>query len=565
MENLIKWLNKNKIQYTQIDNDVVDIAEFGLMYLADTSAVNSILRNDQFNLSERAEVLIEEGINYAAFHFGNNFFYYDLREPFQFNILKYIGCRQPATNSVQFVNLGVHTPYELLNASGSISNLVCKAKHLGHTAIGICDYNTMAGTLNLQKECKARGIKPVFGYSLTAEYMGNKVGMKVYALSQNGLQNLLKIQKAIMVDSANHTIELNTLTELGDGCVLVIEKREGRWLSDNKNVIPRFLESFEKVHFQVDLNEYKAERIDNEVLESTATFFENFMNPLTPQDYITPILICDSYYLDREDARNKIVLNKIAVGAAHEQSEEQYFKDVDEHYNTMETLFSDKWNFPELFEQMCRATMEIAQSATAEYEVDRNFMPRYDMTEKEKERYKDRHNMFLSLLEEGFRQLVPEGKIEEYRKRLDKEIYVIESTDNIDYLLVQWDTVNWARQNDILVGCGRGSAGGSLILYLLGITLIDPIKYNLLFERFLLPERAGLYPSQVTKLDGEFESTEYVEIKLENNKKIKLDKDAKLLVKRDGTRIKIYADELKEDDDIILDHRDLLWGTNQPQ
>ena len=73
--------------------------------------------------------------------------------------------------------------------------------------------------------------------------------------------------------------------------------------------------------------------------------------------------------------------------------------------------------------------------------------------------------------------------------------YIIESTDNVDYLLVQYDTCNWARRNNIFVGCGRGSAAGSLLLYLLGITLIDPIKYDLIFERFLLPERAGLAPA----------------------------------------------------------------------
>ena len=217
---------------------------------------------------------------------------------------------------------------------------------------------------------------------------------------------------------------------------------------------------------------------------------------------------------------------------------------------------------PKLFEGMCRATIEIAEMATAAYETDRNFMPRYDMTDAEKVKYGDRHTMFIRLLEEGFERLVPADKAEQYRERLNKEIYVLEATDNVDYLLVQFDTVNWARGSDILVGCGRGSAGGSLVLYLLGITLIDPIKYDLLFERFLLPERAGLHPSQTTKLMGDIKSCSYVEVELDNGKVLRLDRDAKVFVERTGQKVVVYADELSPDDEVIFDRRDYLWRIN---
>lgn len=166
----------------------------------------------------------------------------------------------------------------------------------------------------------------------------------------------------------------------------------------------------------------------------------------------------------------------------------------------------ERWDVDELFRRMCRNTVVIAQGAEAAYRTDAVFMPRYDMTPDEKAKYGDTHTMFLSLLEEGFSRLVPAEKEAEYRERLDKEIYILESTDNIDYLLVQYDTVNWARRNGILVGCGRGSAGGCLALYLLGITLIDPVKYGLLFERFLLPERAGLYAACTTRIVGRIDS-----------------------------------------------------------
>ena len=132
-------------------------------------------------------------------------------------------------------------------------------------------------------------------------------------------------------------------------------------------------------------------------------------------------------------------------------------------------------------------------------------------------------------------------------------------------MLVQYDTVNWARKNGILVGCGRGSAGGCLVLYLLGITLIHPIKYDLLFERFLLPERAGLYSSDVTIIGDDVDSNQYIEVTLENHKTYKIDKDAQLLVKRAGMDdpIVVYADELQTDDDIQFDNRDLLFTLNE--
>lgn len=566
MNELIAWLEANRICFRQIDNELIEIEDFGKMLLADLSGVNSIFKvNDtgvRFNLMESPDVLMQEEIYYVAFPFGNNFYYYDLREAFRFNLLRYIGKRQPTRINVPFVNLGVHTPFELLNGSGDVADWVGKAKYQGHTALGICDYNTMAATLTLQKECAKAELKHVFGYSFTLNHLDKKVEMKIYALTDKGLRNMLRIQKAIMVDSTDQTLTLRQLLDYAEGLVLVLGKRSGLWLSHNKHVVSMLKEIFSKLYFQVDLSEYKAERIDMEVLHSVACYFENFADPVTFSFDIEPILICDCYYLDKDDARNKIILNKVATGAAHEQSVEQYFKDVDEHFAVLQPLFSDKWDVAKLFERMCQATIEIAEAAGAAYETNRNFMPRYDMTDDEKQKYGDRHTMFLALLEEGFKRLVPKGEEDIYRKRLEHEIYILESTDNVDYMLVQYDTVNWARANGILVGCGRGSAGSSLALFLMGITLIDPIKYNLLFERFLLPERAGLYPAQATVLAGEIESTHYIELVLENGKTLRLDKDAQLLVKRVETEIVVYADQLMDGDEIEFNHRNLLWDIN---
>lgn len=568
MNQLHEWLEAHRIAYRPIDREAVEIEGLGKLFLADLSGMESIFRvkgaEVEFNLMERPEVLLAEGIEYVAFPFGDNWYYYSLREGFGLNILKYVGRRVPCKRKTPFVNLGVHTPYELLNASGDVSQWVRKAVWMGHTALGICDRNTMGATLALQKACDKAGIRPVIGYTCTLAHEGEKVEVKIYCRNQRGLRNLLRIQKAVMVDAADATVPLPELLRRGEGNVLVFGKLSPFWMEKNLHVVKALRETFDNVFYQVDLSEYKAERLDAEVLKATAHFFHTFYDEKNDSFLVEPILIADCYYPDKDEARTKVVLNKIATGAAHAQSDDQYFKDIDEHYAAVRALFDgQRWDTDALFERMCRHTVEIAEGAEARYQTERNYMPRYDMTSEERQRYGDTHTMFLSLLEEGFSKLVPAEQKDEYRKRLDKEIYILESTDNIDYMLVQYDTVNWARRNGILVGCGRGSAGGCLVLYLLGITLIDPIRYNLLFERFLLPERAGLYPAKATKLVGTIASTSYVKLCLSNGQTVLFDRDARLAVCRGEKQIEVYADELRKEDDILFDNRDLLFEINK--
>lgn len=562
MNELIEWLNHNKIQYSIIDQEVLELPGMGRLLFEDMEQISSLFRTAsdgtlEFNAIEDPKVLENEGINYIVFKFGNNWYYTDVRKDFALNILKYVGERQPSAVDVPFVNLGVHTPYELLNGSFMPKEWCKKAKYLGHKAIGVCDKNTMASLYNLQQECVSCGITPVFGYSLTVSIGNECFDGKVYAQTQCGLRNLLRIQKAIMVDSENKTISLDELINRAKGNVFVFGKLSSDMMIDRPDVVKSIKDSFEDVFYQVDLAEYKAERIDIAVLNATKSYFDH-MDELCVQ----PVLIGDCYYLDKDDAKNKIILNKIAEGAAHEQSDDQYFKDVDEHFAVFEQLFdSERWDVKALFELCCVNTVRIANGAIARFENTRNFMPKYDMTDEEKVKYGTTHNMFIQLLEDGLQRLIPECDRERYRKQMEYEIYIIESTNNIDYLLVQYDTVNWCRRNNIQVGCGRGSAAGSLLLYLLGITLVDPIRFDLIFERFLLPERAGLYAADTTVFATDVESTQYIELDLANNSSLLLDKDAELLVKREGSEapIRVYADELKEGDDILFDNRDELF------
>ena len=573
MEELTEWLDANKISFKMIDNEVIEIEDFGKMFLADLSGVKSIfkVKDDEvsFNLMEDPSVLMEEDIYYVAFKFGDNWYYYDLREEFKFNILKYIGKRQAVKTDIPFVNLGVHTPYELLNGSGDLGLWVKKAKYLGHTAIGICDRNTMAATFNLQKECDKVGVKHVFGYSFTLQFYDEKVDMKVYSLSQKGLRNLLRIQKEIMVDSEENVLTLSQLLTHGEGNVLVFGKLSSFWMKKNMNVVKELERTFDMMFYQVDLSEYKAERIDIEILNATKFYFDNFFLEDEGIFEVEPILICDNYYLDKDDAKNKIILNKIATKAAHNQSDDQYFKDIDEHLAMFQSIFdSEKWDAEALLELMCQPTVEIAEKATARFETGKMFMPEYIMLPDEINKYGDRHTMFLELLEEGLVSKIPVEEHEKYRKRLEEEIYIIESTNNVDYFLVQWDMVNEARKRGIVTGIGRGSAGGSLVSYLLGIISIDPLKYDLIFSRFLVPERCGLQWNDNTTIIGEdidvLFGEDYVELELEG-KTLKVSRDAEIRVKRGDEEMTVYADELQPEDDIIFDNKDLIWTLNEIQ
>lgn len=566
MKELMQWLDANKIAYHRIDEEVVEIDDFGRMYLADLSGVESIFKVEGnkvcFNLPEDAQVLLDEGIRYVAFPFGKNFYYYDLQEEFRFNLLKYIGRRKPCRYDVEFVNLGVHTPFELLNGSGKLTDWVRKTQYLGHTALGVCDRNTMAATLNLQKACAEAGLSPVFGYTFTMEHEGERIDLKVYALSQQGLQRLLRIQKEVMVDSDVHTLSYESLLAHGGGCALVLGTLASDWMVRHPHEVAALESAFGMTFYQVDLTEYKADRIDRLRLVAVQTFFRNFYDPLTGKFAMEPILISDCYYLDRDDARNKTVLNKIAAGAAHAQSDDQYFKDADEHYATLQPLFRDEWDAEALFCRMCYNTVRLAEAAEARFETGRMFMPRYMLRSGEEARCGDRRTLFRRLLDDGLAQKVPAAEHARYRERLDEEVYIIESTDNVDYFLIQWDMVCEARRRGIAVGIGRGSAGGSLVAYLLGITSIDPLRYGLLFSRFLVPERCGLcWHDGLTVIAEDVplkSGGRYVEIEADGTR-CRLHPDAQLRVLRNDAERTIYADELTCGDEILFDRRDCLW------
>ena len=569
---LSDWLDNHNITYT-IRHDLLIIPEFGRCLIM--SEYEHIFKQDKktgdvvFNFMENPAFLKGDDIFYVVFPFGNRWFYIDIRdEPksMQFHVLQWVGKTPVQETKVDFYPLGIHSGYELLNGSGLMSDWCKKAKWLGYKGLGTIDKNTLASTLDLQTSATAKDLKYVFGYSTTIDFGSERIGIKLYAQTQKGFRNLLCIQKIVGVDNVDDKrINYVDLLNLSDGCVLVFDKWCGSWLVNqikgDSDQLDSLIQAFDGwVYFQVDVTEYKADRIDSQVLISQKDYFDNFyQGKLDYLKNVRPVLIQDVYYIDKEDWKNKILLNKVEIGAAHEQSDKQYLKTLDELYDEFAAIFSDKYS-DDVFDDMCMATADIIENAEAQYDLTENYAPRYDMTPEEKEKYGDTYNMFNILLEEGFKKLVPEGEEELYRERMEYEKYILTSTDNVDYILITWDELNWAQRNGILTGIGRGSAGGSLVLYLLQITNIDPIKYDLIFERFLLPERAGLEQCKATRLAKPMESSDYIELELDNGKIYKFDVDAKFRVKRGDAEIEVFADELQVDDDIVWDNNDLLWN-----
>ena len=191
------------------------------------------------------------------------------------------------------------------------------------------------------------------------------------------------------------------------GCVVVFAIRSVYWMAGHPKQVKRIRKGAEAVYYQVDANEYKADRIDREQLEALKYYFGNCYDADTDSFTVEPVLIPDCYYMDKDDAGYRIVVNKIATGAAHEQSDDQYFKTADELYDTLRPLFSGQWDFDSLFRRMCRPTVEIAGRADASFETGRMFMPEYRMRPEERERYGDRRTMFLRLLDDGLDFRIP--------------------------------------------------------------------------------------------------------------------------------------------------------------
>lgn len=392
-----------------------------------------------------------------------------------------------------FTHLHLHTEYSLLDGFTKIDKLMEKLKEFGMDSCAITDHGNMYGVIEFYKKCQANNIKPIIGcevYICENDYKIKTPQNKRYyhlillAKNNNGYKNLLKIVSKAYTQGYYYKprIDFEVLKEykedlIGLSACLNGEINQRILENDIKkaySTAEKYLDLFGKENFYLEVQYHglKEQKKVNEVL-------------LQIHKDLGIELVCtnDVHYVEKNDAFYQDVLSCIQTGSLLED-ENRMKMPVDEFYlkdsQMMEEIFKD---FPRAFEN----TQKISAMCNVNLEFHNPHLPYFTKLPK------DTTNL------EYLKILVKEGLIKKYKnldekiiKRAKKEIDVINNMGYVDYFLIVWDFVKYAKDNKIAVGPGRGSAAGSIVSYALDITQIDPLKYDLLFERFLNPERVSM-------------------------------------------------------------------------
>lgn len=488
MDKLKKYLKSNRIKFEELSETTVKIDErtYELVYPNNEGK----LFDDSFEMT--CDDTVED--NYV-FSFGGIYYWTPKgteTKP-KLNILKYIGVADTQSESIPF--LGIHGKMEILNGNRDYADWCKKAIFLGVKCLGICEKNTLAGTLQFQLACKGSVIKPVLGatYTVFRQEEDYRYDMKFFVKNEKGWESILLMNKEVNVIN-NKFVTEDRMLELLEGLFVVVDPKSLDY--DRLNSVKSKID-----YFQLDSVEYEDEERDHYYLLNLKKYVESD---------IKPILTQDAYYLDKDDSDIKVKLNQIS-GVREYKSHNQYFKCIDDMFDEIDLLFNiEDDRFQTIFDESVKNLNTLCDSCDFEIRIGNRFLPKYKMTEEEKRKFKSNDDLFSFLIEKGFEKLVLKEKQDLYRERLDNEIEVIEFGDIKDYFLTLWDIVRWSKENDILVGIGRGSAGGSLIGYLLNITQLDPIKFDLLFERFL---NKGRVKVSLPDIDTDFEGKKRNEVK----------------------------------------------------
>ena len=501
MEKLLNWCKINKLNISESKwrgSDIVFIDGVGkFLYLKpyDGKIIDEdfsfILDDDEF------EILDDGGVDFVLFCFGERFYYSKIKrdknryneiifKP-EFNDFKYLG-EIAEDVFMDYVHLGVHSEYELMNGSGNCELWVKKAKFLKCSALGICDKNTLAGTMSFNTYCDKYGIRGITGetISVAVNYDASAdnqelFDLKLFPKNYEGWKNLLAINSEINVKHAKFIPE-NRLLELGSGIYAVIPKEsEFNYKSGDKayckNLLKKYKSAFEGVYYQLDTCDYKSDQLFRKHLADLDFYITNF------RAILPPILINDAYYLDKEESGLKAMLNKVD-GVVNAESDSQYFKSLQD---TLEAYA--EWSHVEpLFQAILDGlnnAVKLVSNIEFKLTAGERKIPKFEC--------RDVVSKFYKEVNRGWEERIA-GKVDDEKKyfeRLETECAVIVPNDLCDYFMILWDIMRWCRENGINTGAGRGSVCGSLVAYLLRITDVNPLEYGLLFERFLNETRVS--------------------------------------------------------------------------
>ena len=467
----------------------------------------------KFSETEKGRLVTIDGLTYELFEpfqyeegeppifFDDYFAWANKKTEYDRYIFRFGGCwywfvkgeeRSPSLNRVKYLGeadfaeedlripyfLGVHGPFEMMNTCGLYSMWAKKAKFLGIKKLGICERGHLAGTFKFQAACKKEGIDPIFGMEVPLKDESNdtKSSLKLFAEDEGGWHSLLMLNKSINIDNGGFT-DYDTIVGNNEGLICILDPKSMKF-EDIPIGCRKLFEG--RLYYELDTVVYEKESRDKEYLENLKKYF---------QSSIPPIAMYDAYYVDKEYRVVREKLNRLA-NIVNYESKNQYFKSNQEYFLELQTLFNenDFDRFLDVFIEAESNLADVCEKCCFTIETAVRHLPRYIMTEEEKKLYPDTKTMFEELIFEGVEKH-PE-LIERYGEdivgdRIDKEIETIEGGDLVDYFLVLRDIINWAETNNILLGAGRGSGAGSLVNYLLGLTKVDPLRFHLLFERFL--------------------------------------------------------------------------------
>ena len=393
-----------------------------------------------------------------------------------------------------FAHLHVHTEYSLLDGACRMERLLDAAKEMGQTAVAITDHGCMYGVVEFYKAAKKRGIQPILGcevyvarrtrFDKVHELDGENRHLVLLCENETGYHNLLALVSKAWVEGfySKPRVDLDLLREHHEGLIALSACLAGeipRALTRGdyegaREAALRYEGIFGRGNFYLELQDHgmaEQKRINPQLIR------------LSRETGIPLVATNDCHYIAPEDSRMHRVLLCIQTGRTIEDenamefgSEEFYFKSEEE----MRALFPD---VPEAADN----TVKIAQRCQVELEFGKTKLPAFFTPDGS-----DNLEFFRRLCQEGLIRRYGEDPPQEYRDRLEYEIRVISQMGYVNYYLIVWDFIRYARSVGIPVGPGRGSGAGSLAAYCVGITNVDPMRYDLLFERFLNPERVSM-------------------------------------------------------------------------
>ncbi len=393
-----------------------------------------------------------------------------------------------------FVHLHVHSEYSLLDGMSRIKDLPVRAKELGMKAIALTDHGVMYGAVDFYKECKKNDIKPIIGcevyvapHSRFDKEAGRDNGYNhliLLAKNKTGYQNLAKLVSLSFVEGFYYKprIDLEILEKYSEGLICLSACLAG---SLSQAIIKDDLEKAEEIamwHKNLFKDDYYIE-IQHNGLRQQIMVNQKLIQIAKKLD-IPLVATNDAHYLKKEDSYFHEVLLYIQTGKRMSDEDRMRFE-TEEFYIKSPQEMSDYFSeFPEAIEN----TVKIAEKCNYDFEFGVTKLPNYDVPEE----FETHLDYFKDLCYKGIHKRYGENPTEEVMQRLEYEISVIDKMGYVDYFLIVWDYINYAKSVGIPVGPGRGSGAGSIAAYAIGITDIDPIKYGLIFERFLNPDRISM-------------------------------------------------------------------------